>query len=313
MAEHELMIHNRTIQQNQEIADFYRRKFSNEQLYNWMISRISGLYFQAYKLAYATAKDAERAFQYEFGDNSQFINFGHWDSLRRGLLAGESLQLDLMRLEKYAIDQDSRYQEIEKIISMRSALPEAFTMLRDTGNCLFKLTEQMFDQDYPGHFFRVIKSIAITIKSPELRLDQSLNATLIQLGNQTLLTPEIAGVRYLMGLAETSPPDGAIRSNWRANQQIAISRSRDNGMFGSFDLNFLFDDRYFPFEGTGAVSSWQLEMPQAQQLLNPPQNSPNQNLDVDVIIHLKYTSRVDRGQFREQVMAAIPTSSRPAR
>lgn len=308
MAEHELTVHNRIIQQNQEIADFYRRKFSNEQLYNWMISRISGLYFQAYKLAYATAKDAERAFQYEFGDNTQFINFGHWDSLRRGLLAGESLQLDLMRLEKYTIDQDSRYQEIEKIISMRSALPEAFTMLRDTGNCLFKLTEQMFDQDYPGHFFRVIKSIAITVKSPTLTPDRSLNATLIQLNNQALLEPNIDGVLYLMGLDNANQPDATIlRSNWRANQQIAISRSRDNGMFGSFDLNFLFDDRYFPFEGTGAVSSWQLEMPQARQLLNSPQNSPNQNSDVDVIIHLKYTSRVDRGRFREQVMAAIPS------
>jgi cob(I)alamin adenosyltransferase len=300
IAEQELVVHNRTIQQNQEIADFYRRKFTNEQLYNWMISRISGLYFQAYKLAYATAKDAERAFQYEFGDNSQFINFGHWDSLRRGLLAGESLQLDLMRLEKYAIDQDSRYQEIEKIISLRSLLSqEAFTMFRDTGNCFFNLTEQMFDEDYPGHFFRVIKSIALTVKSAGLNPDQSLNATLIQLNNRALLEPDIEGVRYLIdGASQTDDIPASIRSNWRTNQQIAVSRpSRDNGMFGNFDLNFLFDDRYFPFEGTGAVSSWELEMPQARQFLT--------NNESDILIHLKYTSRSDRGRFRTEVQEAL--------
>lgn len=299
IAEQELTVHNRTIQQNQEIADFYRRKFTNEQLYNWMISRISGLYFQAYKLAYATAKDAERAFQYEFGDNSQFINFGHWDSLRRGLLAGESLQLDLMRLEKYAIDQDSRYQEIEKVISLRSALPEAFAMLRDNGNCFFNLTERLFDEDYPGHFFRIIKSIAISVQSPALTPNQSLNATLIQLNNRTLLEPDIDAVRYLMGVEGTNQPDATVvRSNWRANQQIAVSRpNRDNGMFGDFDSLLLFDDRYFPFEGTGAVSSWELEMPQAPQFLT--------DNDGDILIHLKYTSRSDRGAFRRAVQEEL--------
>ncbi|HAJ62758.1 MAG TPA: hypothetical protein DCP31_28940, partial [Cyanobacteria bacterium UBA8543] len=198
MAEHELTIHRRSIEQSQEIANFYRRKFSNEQLYNWMIGRISGLYFQAYKLAYATAKDTERAFQYEFGDNSSFINFGHWDSLRRGLLAGESLQLDLMRLEKYAIDQDSRYQEIEKTISLKNTtfFQDAFQTLRTTGACTFKLSERMFDLDYPGHFFRIIKSIAISVRSPSVQPDHTLNATLIQLNNRALLEPDIEGVRY---------------------------------------------------------------------------------------------------------------------
>ncbi|QZZ22722.1 hypothetical protein J5X98_10380 [Leptothermofonsia sichuanensis E412] len=299
IAEQEIAIHDRTIQQNQEIADFYRRKFTNEQLYNWMVSRISGLYFQAYKLAYATAKDAERAFQYEFGDNSQFINFGHWDSLRRGLLAGESLQLDLVRLEKFAIDQDNRYQEIEKIISLRSTLPEAFAILRSSGSCFFNFTERMFDEDYPGHFFRIIKSIAISVQSPALTPNQSLNATLIQLNNRTLLEPDIDAVRYLMGVEGINQPDATVvRSNWRANQQIAVSRpNRDNGMFGNFDSLLLFDDRYFPFEGTGVVSSWELEMPQASQFLNTN--------DSDIIIHLKYTSRSDRGAFRRAVQEEL--------
>jgi succinylglutamate desuccinylase len=136
-----------------------------------------------------------------------------------------------------------------------------------------------------------------------LQPDQTLNATLIQLGNRALLEPDIDGVRYLLGADGATQPDSTVlHSNWRANQQIAVSRStRDNGRFGNFDLNILFDDRYFPFEGTGAVSTWELEMPQAQQFPADALTNPN----VDVLIHIRYTSRSDRGSFRHQVLKEV--------
>ena len=65
MTRKELEIHRTSIRHRQEIESFYRRKFSNEDLYGWMASRLSGLYFQAYKLAYDMAKSAEKAMQYE--------------------------------------------------------------------------------------------------------------------------------------------------------------------------------------------------------------------------------------------------------
>lgn len=246
-AEQELPIHERSIEQNREIADFYRRKFTNEALYNWMISRLSGLYFQAYKLAYDFAKGAERALQYELPTNEQFINFGHSDSLRRGLLAGEYLLLDVSRMEKFHLDHDSRFQEIEKTVPLSRVDPAALVQLLANGECDFSLTEALFNHDYPGHYFRVIKSIALSLKFAEdspLAEDSyfTVNASLTQVGNKTLLDPDINGVRYLMGLEGATQPSGtALR---RSNQQIAVSSPRrDNGMFGSFDLNFVFDDR----------------------------------------------------------------------
>lgn len=116
IANQQLAIHQKTIQQNQETADFYRSKFSNQSLYNWMVSRLSGLYFQTYKLAYDMAKSAEKALQYELPTSNTFISFGHWDNLKKGLLAGESLMLDLNRMEKTHLEQDSRFQNIEKMI-----------------------------------------------------------------------------------------------------------------------------------------------------------------------------------------------------
>jgi len=299
-AEQNLRIHERTIENNRQIAEFHRRKFTNEALYNWMLTRLSGLYFQAYRLAYSMARSAERAYQYEFGTGDRLINFGHWDNLRRGLLAGESLMLELSRLEKTAIDQDSRYQEIEKTISLRRTFPEAFEDLLTNGTCTFELGERMFNQDYPGHYFRIIRALSMTVKSPSLEPDESLNATLIQLGNKTLLDPDISSVRYLMGVEGATPPTGnTLRVNWRANQQIAVSKQReDYGMFGNFDINVRFDDRYFPFEGTGVVSTWELEMPQATEF---DINDPN----VDVVIQLRYTSKFDRGTFRQQVQQEV--------
>ena len=63
-------------------------KYTNHELYGWMVGQISGLYFQRYQLAYDVAKRAERAFRYELGlHDSNFIQFGYWDSLKKGLLA----------------------------------------------------------------------------------------------------------------------------------------------------------------------------------------------------------------------------------
>jgi hypothetical protein len=83
-----------------------------------------------------------------------------------------------------------------------------------------------------------------------------------------------------------------VRSNWRPNQQIAISRGINDS--GIFELNF-HDERYLPFEGTGAISDWNLSLPKAA----------NRTLDFDsisdVIIHLQYTALDGGEEFRGAV------------
>ncbi|MEB3359020.1 MAG: LamG-like jellyroll fold domain-containing protein [Synechococcales bacterium] len=290
IAQRELEIHQRTIEQHREVGAFYRQKFTNEELYTWMSSRLSGLYFQTYKLAYDLAKQAERAYQFEFGATDTYISFGHWDSRRRGLLAGEALLLDLGRLEKSALDQDSRYLEITKPISLLRLDPLAFLDLKTTGRCQFKLDELLFDRDFPGHYFRIIKAVSLSIPAV-VGPYQTVKATLTQTGHQTLLAPDLGGVQYLLGETNGTIP-GSIRADWRANQQIALSTGVDDS--GVFELNFN-DDRYLPFEGTGAVSSWLLEMPLSTNAIDFDTIS-------DVVINLRYMCKTDGGQFRQQVM-----------
>ena len=301
IAKHELAIHRRTMAHNQEIADFHRSKFGNQALYNWMVSRLSGLYFQAYKLAYDYAKSAEKALQFELPTTQSYISFGHWDSLKKGLLAGESLQLELDRMEKSHLNQDSRFQEIEKQISMQRSLSEALETLKSGGTADFQLSEKLFNQDFPGHYARMIKTIGISIKTTsEVSPYDSLYATLIQLGNRTLLEPNIDAVRYLMGVDGADQPDaGVLRTNWRANQQVVISKIDDEeGDDGMFALDFFFDNRYFPFEGTGAVSAWRLEISKA------PEGFDLSSI-TDVVIHLRYTAKYDSGAFKQAVIKAM--------
>ena len=88
--ERDLEIHDKSTQQAQDRDAFFRSKFGNRDLYQWMAGRLSTVYFQTYKLALDVARSAERAYQYERNTDDTFITFGYWDSLKKGLLAGEA-------------------------------------------------------------------------------------------------------------------------------------------------------------------------------------------------------------------------------
>jgi hypothetical protein len=300
-AQRELEIHYKTMAQNLEIAAFLRSKFSSQDLYTWMAARLSGLYFQAYRLAYDMAKSAERALQYELGTDDSFISFGHWDNLRKGLLAGESLMLELNRMDKAFLDRDRRRLQIEKKISLKRTMPAALDALKASGACEFELSEALFDRDFPGHYFRTIKTLAVTIDAQVDDIDE-IHATLIELGDKVLLQPDADAVRFLLHLDGATEPDTSkVRTNWAANQQIAISRvDKEVGDSGMFVLDFIFDNRYFPFEGTGVVSTWRLEMPKDT-------NRFDFNTIQDVVIRLKYSAKADNGKFRDDVRKLIAT------
>ena len=91
-----------------------------------MLGQLSGVYFQAYKVAFDAAQQAERAFRFERGDpSSSFIEFSYWDSLKKGLFAGERLLLDLRRMEAAHVEGDRRALEVTRHISLREDYPLA--------------------------------------------------------------------------------------------------------------------------------------------------------------------------------------------
>ncbi|MCK4819940.1 hypothetical protein KA005_29510, partial [bacterium] len=100
IAEKELKNHEKQQDYAEEVETFMKSKFTNKELYHWMVSQISGIYFQTYKMAVELAKVAQKCYRYEKGDDSAtFIGAAYWDNLKKGLLSGEKLQFDLRRME----------------------------------------------------------------------------------------------------------------------------------------------------------------------------------------------------------------------
>ncbi len=134
----------------QKVQGYLEGKFTSQQLYTWMISQVSSLYSQLYQLAYATAQQAEVAYQRELGvPESSYITFGYWDSLRKGLVAGEGLQLAIRQLELAYQNANQREFEITRHVSLLLHDPAALISLKTTGECVVQLPEQLFDTGLP--------------------------------------------------------------------------------------------------------------------------------------------------------------------
>jgi hypothetical protein len=294
-ARQQIAMTERQIKQNQDVSNFYRSKFTNQELYEWMISRLSDLHYQTYQLALDLARAAERSFQFERGTQLQtsFIQGQPWDSQRKGLLAGYTLGLALDRMQSAFVASDARRFEITKSISLLHLDPMAFLKLKAEAACEFDLSEELFDYDFLGHYCRQVKTIAI-----DLNLGDGVfvNATLTQLTNRTIMEPDAKAVSYLLAPKETPPQ--SIRTNWKAQQQIALStHTQYETNSGVFALNFD-GDRFLPFEGTGAVSRWRLE-------LGGPPGSYDMGSLTDATITLKYTALQGGDAFAASVRGLL--------
>jgi len=278
IAEKELENQELQIEQSREMKTFMESKFTNLELYNWMIGQISGVYFQSYQLAYDVAKKAERCYRFELGlGDSNFVQFGYWDNMKKGLLCGEKLALDLHRLESSFYDQNKREFEITRHISLSQIDPLALLNLKQKGECFVNLPEEIFDLDYPGHYFRRIKSAAVSIPCI-IGPYNNVNCTLTLLKSRTRISPIPANVDYSTPPTENDP---GFSFNFSSIQQMVTSSGQNDS--GMFDVN-LKDERYLTFEGHGAISEWKIEI-----------NKDFKNFDMDtisdVILHLRYTAR----------------------
>jgi hypothetical protein len=283
IAEKDLENHSLQMEQSQEVDDYMRSKFTNAELYDWMVDRISTVYFQSYQLAYATAKKAEKCLQHELGlEATDYIQFGYWDSLKKGLLSGEKLQYDLRRLENAYLEENRREYEIVKHISISMLDPLALLSLKLTGICEFEIPEVIYDMDHPGHYFRRVKSVSVSlpcIAGPYTSVSAKLSLIKNQYRKNTA-----PGTEY----PEKPGSDERFTYNVGTIQSIAASNSQNDS--GMFELSFR-DERYLPFEGTGAVSSWSLELPTELRQFD-------YNTISDVIIHVKYTAREGGTSFK---------------
>lgn len=275
-AEKELASHRKRMELSQAELEFMSDKFTNEQLRVWLIGKVSEVYFQAYRLAYDVAKRAERAYRFELGlADSNLIQFGYWDSLKKGLLAGEQLELDLQRMEVSHLDLNRREHEQTKHVSLNLVHPEALVDLRETGSCFVDFPEAIFDLDTPGHYMRRIKSLSVTIPCTTGPYT-NVSCKITQLANRVRTNTSLTGQYPWKGL-----DDNRFAHDAGGVESIVTSSGREDA--GLFQLDFR-DDRYLPFEGRGAISQWRLELPAEFRQFDYQTIS-------DVVFHVRYTAR----------------------
>jgi hypothetical protein len=283
----------------QAIQNYLTGKFTSQQLYTWMIGQVSSLYSQLYQLAYATAQQAEVAYQRELGvPESNYITFGYWDSLRKGLLAGEGLQLAIRQLELAYLNQNEREFEITRYVSLLLTDPAALMSLKTTGEAVVQLPEQLFDLDYPGHYLRRLRDVSLTIPCVAGPYT-NVNCTLTLVSSKVRFDP--ATGQGSGGYAERQGSDPRFIYYSGATGAIATSHAQDDS--GVFTVNFR-DERYLPFETAGVISTWMLTMP-------PACNAFDFDTITDVVLKLSYTARYGGDLLRSQAFTAATLPAPP--
>jgi hypothetical protein len=278
IARAELRNQSTLVEQSKAVGNFLQEKHTTEELYEWMVGQLSGLYYQSYELAYNVAKQAEVAFRRDLGlRSSDWINFGYWDSLKRGLLAGETLALDLKRMEAAYLEQNARDYEITKHVSLLSLDPNAFLDLKSTGSCRFELPEWLFDLDYPGHYLRRIRSASVTVPCV-IGPYANVNCTVTLESSSVRIEADSTGD---YDRNPRKPDDPRFLDIRGASESIVTSSAQDDS--GLFEAT-LRDERYLPFESHGAVSRWSVRMKSSD-------NGLALESATDFILHVRYTAR----------------------
>lgn len=301
VADMELRNHRKQMEHADEVERFLNGeglnsdgKKTNKTLYAWMKRELKGLHARAFQFAFDVARKAERALQHELGQPGlSYLKFDY-QAGKEGLLAGERLLLDIKRMEMAYHEQNQREYELTKHVSLLQLDPRALVELRSTGSCTVQLPESLFDLDGPGHYFRRLKSVSLSI--PCVSGPYASLACTLTLLRSSMRISSLVGDGY-----ERADTDDARFSDHLGSVQSIVTSSAQNDS-GLFETN-LRDERYLPFEYSGAISTWQLRLP-ADPRKNDPQSVDYSTL-ADVVFHVRFTAREGGKPLRDAAMEAL--------
>jgi Tc toxin complex TcA C-terminal TcB-binding domain len=298
VAYHDYKITKKQIKQAKEVQSFLKSKFTSAVFYSWMQSDIAAIYYQYYRFACDTARKAEQTMKQELMrpelDATQFIQYNYWDGGHQGLLSGEALHLDIKRMEMAYYDNNKRELEIVRHVSLRQLDPLALVTLRITGTCTVVVPEWLYDRDCPGHYLRRIKNISLSIPSV-VGSFTSVNCTLSLQSSSVRVSPLLNGGVYARDATQDDPR--FVDYFGGAESIVTSGGTNDSGMF---ETN-LKDERFLPFEGAGAVSTWSLALPGKLKTFDYTTIS-------DVILHVRYTARDAGGTLASQATNELVTA-----
>lgn len=300
--------------------------FSIVATYDWLTARQEQIYGTAYDAVRSLCQMAESAWRLEIGDyrRASFFDAYAWRDKYKGMLAGQSLLQGLQQMENEYLLNTERRLNIRKTFSLSQQLGQdqwdkLFNKDRDAGSALslnFGFSAADFDKSYPGHYLRQLKHVSVTLVMKNRQDPAELSAVLTQLASNTLLEPHSTAAASLYPAAqtastqenderETAAQDPAlVLRNPGVNQQIALSvTNADDGVGHQADSWLyemaLHDGRYLPFEGTGAISQWELKILGDEALLK------DLSVITDIKLNMVYTAKAGDQAFTDAVQKLL--------
>ncbi|MBS9437748.1 toxin [Photorhabdus noenieputensis] len=278
-------------EQTQAQLAFLQRKFSNQALYNWLRGRLAAIYFQFYDLVVARCLMAEQAYRWEINDTSaRFIKPGAWQGTYAGLLAGETLMLNLAQMEDAHLKQEQRALEVERTISLAQvyqSLEEKSFALKDKIEALLQGGEETSTGN-DGNQLKLTNNntLSATLTLQDLKLKDDYPAHM-QLGETRRIKQISVSLPALLGpyqdVQAVLSYSGDTTSLAKGCKALAVSHGlNDNGQF-QLDFN---DGKFLPFEGIDINDKGTLT------LSFPNATSKQKNILqmlTDIILHIRYT------------------------
>ncbi|EMD6372975.1 insecticidal toxin protein [Morganella morganii] len=274
--------------QTQAQLEFLQRKFSNKALYSWLRGRLASIYYRFYDLTATRCMMAEAAFAWQTGETTRYIKPGAWQSSNAGLMAGESLLLNLAEMEQAWLKWNHRTLKVTRTVSLNKVYKGYDTPVNLTEKIADLLkgsgsgntpaaTGLSMTKDKQLHAAFNLKALNIADNYPaalgKTRRIKQISVTL------PALTGPYQDVRAVLSYGgDVRLPDGC--------KAIAVSHGMNDD--GQFRLDFN-DGHWLPFEGIPVDndSSLTLSFPEATE---DEQKALLLSLS-DIIIHIRYTIR----------------------
>lgn len=292
VAAQELILAKGQLEHAEAVMNFLANKFTNAELFEWMSGVLGGVYAYFLQQATALAQLAEAQLAFERQEPAPgFVRADYWIDTtagigtepadRRGLTGSARLLQDVFRLDQYAFETDKRKLHLTQTLSLAQLGAQELQQFRDTGVLTFATPEALFDQEFPGHYLRLIKRVKISLIA---------------------LVPPVRGVRASLsasGLSRTVVSGDKF-------SQLTLSRSPETIAFtsplnasGLFELE-LENGMLLPFEGMGVDTVWRLELPK-------PANPFNYRTIADVLLTVEYTA-LNSVDYRQKVVRDLDRS-----
>ncbi len=276
----------------QATVEFLANKFTNVELFDWMSGILQRVYSYFLQQATAVARLAQTQLAFERQETAlAIIQADYWQSPssasqaaknttpdRRGLTGSARLLQDIFQLDQHAFETNRRKLQLSKTISLAQIAPFEFQRFRQTGVLPFATPRQIFDQDFPGHYLRLIKRVRTSV----IALIPPTEGVKATLSSNGVSRATISGDVFKDVVVRRDPQSVALTSPINAT--------------GLFEMDTQ-PELLLPFEGLGVDTSWEFQMPQAANFFD-------YDSVADVLITIDYTALNDL-DYRRQIVQQL--------